>query len=67
MLGDFDIIAEIKDRSPAEGALAEVPSDRAERARQYVAGGAVAISVLTEPSRFAGTSKKWWQRCRELR
>jgi indole-3-glycerol phosphate synthase len=32
-----------------------MPGSRAERARQYVDGGAAAISVLTEPSRFAGT------------
>lgn len=53
-LDDFDVIAEIKDHSPAEGALADSDSDRCERARQYAAGGAAAISVLTEPSRFAG-------------
>ncbi len=53
-LGDFDIIAEIKERSPAEGDLAPPHSDRAKRARQYAAGGAAAISVLTEPSKFAG-------------
>lgn len=55
--GLFDVIAEIKDRSPAEGDLARNDSDRGhreERAREYVRGGAVAISVLTEPSRFAG-------------
>lgn len=50
----FDLIAEIKERSPAEGELATAGEDRVERARQYVAGGAAAISVLTEPSRFAG-------------
>ena len=54
-LGQFDVIAEIKDRSPAEGGLAEENADRSERARQYVAGGAAAISVLTEPSRFDGS------------
>jgi indole-3-glycerol phosphate synthase len=53
-LGDFDIIAEIKGRSPAEGALAGADLDRAVQAQQYVAGGAAAISVLTEPSRFDG-------------
>jgi indole-3-glycerol phosphate synthase len=53
-LGDFDIIAEIKDHSPAEGSLADANSDRCERALQYAAGGAAAISVLTEPSRFSG-------------
>ena len=51
----FDLIAEIKERSPAEGELATTGEDRVERARQYVAGGAAAISVLTEPSRFAGS------------
>lgn len=50
----FGIIAEIKDHSPAEGTLAGPGADRRERARQYAAGGAAAISVLTEPSRFAG-------------
>ena len=53
-LAGFDIIAEIKNRSPAEGKLAEAHSSRTARARQYVDGGAAAISVLTEPSQFAG-------------
>jgi indole-3-glycerol phosphate synthase len=52
--GTFDVIAEIKDRSPAEGALSSDNSDRKARARSYAAGGAAAISVLTEPSRFDG-------------
>jgi len=57
-LSSFDIIAEIKDRSPAEGVL-KTPSsygdsDRNSRAKAYAAGGAAAISVLTEPSRFDG-------------
>lgn len=50
----FGVIAEIKDHSPAEGALAADGADRVARARQYAAAGAAAISVLTEPSRFAG-------------
>ena len=54
-LGQFDIIAEIKDHSPAEGALASADSDRVAQARRYTLGGAAAISVLTEPTRFAGT------------
>jgi indole-3-glycerol phosphate synthase len=55
-LQSFDVIAELKDRSPAEGDLAGV-DDRArlERAQCYVDGGAAAISVLTEPSCFAGS------------
>ena len=53
-LGTFDIIAEIKGRSPAEGELAGADLDREGQARDYVRGGAAAISVLTEPSRFDG-------------
>jgi len=64
-LGTFDVIAEIKQRSPAEGNLligAGYPIHGAsdhmpslnERAKAYAAGGAAAISVLTEPSRFDG-------------
>ena len=53
-LAGFDIIAEIKNRSPAEGELAEGAGNRTDRARAYVAGGATAISVLTEPDRFDG-------------
>ena len=54
-LGVFDVIAEIKDRSPAEGELATENVDRSQRARDYASGGAAAISVLTEPSRFDGS------------
>ncbi len=53
-LGEFDVIAEIKDRSPAEGDLAQGDSDRSDKARHYANGGAAAISVLTEPSKFSG-------------
>ncbi len=53
-LGTFDVIAEIKDRSPAEGDLTTDDNKRVQQARRYAAGGAVAISVLTEPSCFAG-------------
>lgn len=56
-LGAFDVIAEIKDRSPAEGTLKYGDSDRISRAKSYAAGGAAAISVLTEPSRFDGELK----------
>ena len=52
--GDFDVIAEIKERSPAEGALKSATHSRVEQAARYAAGGALAISVLTEPSRFDG-------------
>jgi len=53
-LGTFDVIAEIKDRSPSAGALASGSASRTEQAAKYARGGAAAISVLTEPSRFAG-------------
>ena len=55
VLGSFDVIAEIKDRSPAEGDLATEDRNRTEQAQRYVEGGAAAISVLTEPSRFSGS------------
>lgn len=54
-LNGFDIIAEIKDRSPAEGELASATTTKGERALQYAEGGAAAISVLTEPERFDGS------------
>ncbi|MEM6511771.1 MAG: indole-3-glycerol-phosphate synthase [Pseudomonadota bacterium] len=53
-LDGFGVIAEIKQRSPAEGALASVDSDRVGRASTYASAGATAISVLTEPERFDG-------------
>jgi indole-3-glycerol phosphate synthase len=55
-LGAFDVIAEIKLRSPAEGQLgiSYHISSLNERAQTYASGGAAAISVLTEPSRFDG-------------
>jgi indole-3-glycerol phosphate synthase len=53
-LGSFDVIAEIKNRSPSEGALAAESSDRGAQAMRYVEGGAAMISVLTEPTQFAG-------------
>jgi len=53
-LNGFDLIAEIKNRSPAEGELASVDSDLADRGRRYAEGGPAAISVLTEPDRFDG-------------
>ncbi len=53
-LGAFDVIAELKDRSPSAGALAAPGGDRLRQARRYADGGAAAVSVLTEPSRFGG-------------
>ncbi len=53
-LGSFDVIAEIKNRSPAEGALSNDAVNLGEQASRYAAAGAAAISVLTEPTQFAG-------------
>ena len=52
--GQFGIIAELKRVSPAEGDLGDSLAPE-ERARCYASGGAVALSVLTEESRFGGS------------
>ena len=48
------LIAEIKRRSPSAGAIAP-DLDPLELSRAYERGGAVAISVLTEPDHFDGS------------
>jgi indole-3-glycerol phosphate synthase len=47
------IIAEVKRASPSRGVIAE-ECDAVAQARAYVAGGAAAVSVLTEPEHFHG-------------
>jgi len=54
-LAEFDVIAELKLRSPAAGILAESEFDRDRQIGAYAAGGAAAISVLTEPDEFHGS------------
>ena len=63
--GGFDVIAELKLRSPAQGALGSVHDDWQGRVRSYAHGGAAAVSVLTEPSRFDG-SLEHLQRASEI-
>jgi indole-3-glycerol phosphate synthase len=51
----FDVIAELKLRSPAAGRLGDESQDWLGRVAAYAHGGAAAVSVLTEPSRFDGS------------
>jgi indole-3-glycerol phosphate synthase len=51
--GHPSVIAEVKHASPSSGAIAD--RDPVEQARRYAAGGAEAISVLTDERDFAGS------------
>jgi indole-3-glycerol phosphate synthase len=53
--GGFDLIAELKLRSPAAGRLKDPGEDVAGRVTSYARAGAAAVSVLTEPARFDGS------------
>lgn len=46
------VLAEVKRSSPSQGAIADL--DPVDAAHAYVAGGAAAVSVLTEPTHFGG-------------
>ena len=50
----FDLIAELKLRSPALGDLSARTLDPVARLRGYAEAGAAVCSILTEPSRFDG-------------
>lgn len=50
----LSVISEIKRKSPAKGDIAEIASPET-LAQDYLAGGATAISVLTENRRFNGS------------
>jgi indole-3-glycerol phosphate synthase len=55
VLSRFDLIAELKLRSPAAGGLANDSFDASKQLDAYVSGGAAAVSVLTEPDEFNGS------------
>ncbi|HMA11343.1 MAG TPA: indole-3-glycerol-phosphate synthase [Steroidobacteraceae bacterium] len=63
----FDVIAEVKLRSPAVGQLRDSgDEDVVARVKGYAAAGAAAVSVLTEPDRFEGSLDHLEQAARAL-
>lgn len=63
----FDVIAEVKLRSPAVGQLRDAgDEDITARVTDYAAAGAAAVSVLTEPERFEGSLDHLEQAARAL-
>lgn len=53
----FDVIAEIKMNSPSAGVLSKDAGSLESRAETYARAGACAVSVLTEPERFGGSTE----------
>ena len=64
--GGFDLIAELKLRSPAAGRLGAGSAAVTERVTAYAGAGAAAVSVLTEPSRFDGSLEHLGEAARAL-
>jgi indole-3-glycerol phosphate synthase len=62
----FDLIAELKLRSPALGDLSARTLDPVARLRGYAEAGAAICSILTEPSRFDGDLSHLRQAARAL-
>ena len=63
----FDLIAELKLRSPSMGDLSARTGDPLQRLEEYARGGAAIASVLTEPERFDGRLEHLQQAAERLR
>jgi len=63
----FDVIAELKLRSPAAGVLGSQSDAWLQRVIAYAQAGAAAVSVLTEPSRFDGSLQHLQRACEVLK
>jgi indole-3-glycerol phosphate synthase len=62
----FDLVAELKLRSPAAGALSRPDEDLPHRLTAYAHAGAAAVSVLTEPTHFDGSLAHLSEAARQL-